>query len=226
MRKITKSKAVPKTLQTAPVPTNPGTVQELIYKAADVRHQLLEDQHDKCAYCECRIPQAYNDVEHYRPKSIYYWLGHDWNNLLYACPICNRSYKKALFPLKNIAKRVTAPGSLDGEEPLILNPAFEEPANHIRFNRHIMVGITDEGRETINTFHLNDRRVLVNDREQLFDLYKKEKDKLKIAEYMKLLPNIDGDMLQKINEVIQLCLQSIQQYKSLDTPYSGMLINQ
>ena len=225
MRKIEKSAHIPDTLQNAPIPTCADEVKSTYYRADDVRNQLLEDQHDKCAYCECRIPKDYNDVEHYRPKSIYYWLGHDWNNLLYACPVCNRTYKKTKFPLKNEASRVTTPGSLDGEEPLIINPAFEEPANHIRFNRHIMVGITDEGRETINTFHLNDRRVLVNDREQRFDLYKKEKDKLKIAQKMKSLTD-SKELIQEINKAIQLCLQSIQQYKSPDTPYSGMLVNQ
>lgn len=224
MRKITKSNAIPKTLQAAPVPTSPKEVKDF-YKADDVRTQLWEDQHYKCAYCESRISKEYKDVEHYRPKSKYYWLGHDWNNLLYSCEICNRSYKKTKFPLKNEANRVTAPGCLDGEEPLIINPAFDDPANHIRFNRHIMVGITDEGKETINMFQLNDRRVLVNDREQLFDLYKKEKDKLKIAQKMKLLTDSE-EMIQEINKAIQLCLQSIQQYQSPDTPYSGMLVNQ
>ena len=34
------------------------------------------------------------------------------------------------------------------------------------------------------------------------------------------------EMIQEINKAIQLCLQSIQQYKSPDTPYSGMLVNQ
>ena len=224
MRKITKSNAIPKTLQTAPVPTRPEEVKESIYKADDVRTQLWEDQHYKCAYCESRITKEYKDVEHYRPKSKYYWLGHDWNNLLYSCEICNRSYKKAIFPLKNEANRVTAPGSLDGEEPLIINPAFEEPANHIRFNRHIMVGITEEGRETINMFQLNDRKVLLNDREQLFELYKREQIKLKIAEKLKLSADSE-ETIKEINEAIQLCLQSIQQYKSPDTPYSGMLVN-
>lgn len=144
---------------------------------------------------------------------------------MYSCEICNRTYKKTKFPLKNEANRVKTPGSLEDEEPLIINPAFEEPVNHIHFNRHIMVGITDEGKETINIFHLNDRAVLINDRQQLYELYEKEKKKIKIAEKMKLLTD-SKERIAEINEAIQFCLQSIQQYQSQDTPYSGMLVNQ
>ena len=71
MRKIDKSPNIPATLVDAPIPTSPAKVKEDIYKADDVRKQLLEDQHNKCAYCESRIPKEYNDVEHYRPKSKY-----------------------------------------------------------------------------------------------------------------------------------------------------------
>ena len=155
MRKITKSNVIPLTLRNGPVPTGPDEVKESIYKADDVRDQLLEDQHYKCAYCESRITREYNDVEHYRPKSVYYWLGHDWNNLLYSCDLCNRTYKKTNFPLKNEANRVTVPGSTDVEEPLVINPAFEEPTEHIRFNRYMLVGITDEGKNTIAVSYTN-----------------------------------------------------------------------
>ena len=67
MRKITKSNIIPLTLRNTPAPADPDEVKESIYKADDVRDQLLEDQHYKCAYCESRITREYNDVEHYRP---------------------------------------------------------------------------------------------------------------------------------------------------------------
>lgn len=226
MRKINKSAEVPKTLQNAPVPTRSDEVKESVYKAEDVRKQLLEDQHYKCAYCECRITKEYNDVEHYRPKSIYYWLGHDWSNLLYSCDLCNRTYKKTYFPLADETKRVTTPGSLAGEEPLIINPAFDEPTVHLRFNRHIMVGITDQGKKTIEMFHLNKRPVLVHDRELLFELYAKEKNNLEKMKKLLESPDLTDDLRCSINEIIASVSASINQYKSMDTPYSGMLLNQ
>lgn len=217
---------IPLTLQNAPVPACLDEVKESVYKADDVRDQLIEDQHYKCAYCESRITREYNDVEHYRPKSVYYWLGHDWNNFLYSCDLCNRTYKKTNFPLKNEANRVTFPGSLDIEEPLIINPAFEEPATHIRFNRYMLVGVTDEGKKTIDLFQLNDRPVLVNDRAQLYELYVREKDKLEKMRKLLDSPVLTGELRASIHQIIQFSTESVNQYKSIDTPYSGMLINQ
>ena len=52
MRKIEKSPNVPKSLQDTPVPNSKDEVKESIFKAEDVRKQLMEDQHNKCAYCE------------------------------------------------------------------------------------------------------------------------------------------------------------------------------
>ena len=107
MRKIDKSPNIPATLVGANVPTSPAKVKKDIYKADDVRLQLETDQHYKCAYCECYLPLQYHDVEHFRPKSHYYWLGHDWKNLLYSCERCNRLYKKAKFPKRNCAIKIS-----------------------------------------------------------------------------------------------------------------------
>lgn len=226
MRKIDKSPNIPKTLQNAHIPNSLGEVDKSIYKADDVREQLLKDQYNKCAYCESRISKEYNDVEHYRPQSTYYWLGHDWNNLLYSCPLCNRSYKNDGFPLVNEANRVTAPGDLSMEEPLIINPTTEEPTVHIRFNRYIMVGITPQGKKTIEMFQLNEREVLVHDREVLFESYKREKKNMENMQKLLASPNLTNGLCNSINEIIASQLETINQYKSLDTPHSGILVNQ
>lgn len=159
MRKINKSASVPPTLKNVSAPTNPSEVRETVYRANDVRQQLMKDQFHKCAYCECRVTLPYNDVEHYRPKASYYWLAYEWSNLLYACSLCNRTYKKAFFPLVDESQKVTAPGSLEAEKPLLINPAVDIPTDHVKFRRHEIVGVTDKGRETIKLLHLNDRIV-------------------------------------------------------------------
>ena len=64
--------------------------------------QLLNETNDKCAYCEAPTSVvAYGDVEHYRPKSKYWWLAYCYENYLPSCQLCNQKYKKAKFPVKN-----------------------------------------------------------------------------------------------------------------------------
>ena len=57
------------------------------YKTKDIKTALKGLYHGKCAFCEQKIEAAH--IEHFRPKSIYYWLAYSWDNLLYICPTCN-----------------------------------------------------------------------------------------------------------------------------------------
>lgn len=61
--------------------------------------QLKKETSGKCAYCEASTDVvAHGDVEHYRPKSIYWWLAYTYDNYLYVCQICNQTYKSDNFP--------------------------------------------------------------------------------------------------------------------------------
>ena len=64
------------------------------------KDQLIFETNSKCAYCEAdtRVV-AHGDVEHYRPKSIYWWLAYCYDNYLFSCQICNQSYKSNNFPI-------------------------------------------------------------------------------------------------------------------------------
>lgn len=63
--------------------------------------QLEMECHSKCAYCEANTKVvAHGDVEHYRPKSIYWWLAYTYDNYLFSCQICNQSYKSNNFPIE------------------------------------------------------------------------------------------------------------------------------
>jgi uncharacterized protein (TIGR02646 family) len=112
-----------------------------------VAEELWRSQHHKCCYCETRIPQGYNDVEHYRPKAAadrrpgcasthgYWWLAFSWENLLFACPDCNRSHKNSKFPLnygcQPLMPEDLPPGS---ESPLLIDPSSAvNPVEHIEF---------------------------------------------------------------------------------------------
>lgn len=62
--------------------------------------QLLVESANKCAYCEAPLKAvAYGDVEHYRPKSVYWWLAYSYENYLASCTLCNQAFKKDFFPI-------------------------------------------------------------------------------------------------------------------------------
>jgi hypothetical protein len=61
--------------------------------------QLKEESFGKCAYCEADTSVvAHGDVEHFRPKSAYWWLAYCYDNYTYSCQICNQIYKGDQFP--------------------------------------------------------------------------------------------------------------------------------
>lgn len=74
------------------------------------KKQLKKESGGKCAYCEAPTALvAHGDVEHFRPKSHYWWLAYCYDNYLYSCQICNQSYKGDNFPLADDTKRLPAP---------------------------------------------------------------------------------------------------------------------
>ena len=83
-----------------------------VWKKAKPR--LIEETHGKCAYCEASFAMvAYGDVEHFRPKSKYWWLAYCFDNYLASCQICNQAHKRDQFPV--LGERLTEP-ALDGGE--------------------------------------------------------------------------------------------------------------
>lgn len=113
----------------------------------EVAKELWDAQHHKCCYCEQRVPKGFNDVEHYRPKCRadrrpgcslthgYWWLAFSWDNLLFACPACNRSGKNDLFPLSEGSVSLLAQSDPPGNErPLLLDPgSLVNPIEHIEY---------------------------------------------------------------------------------------------
>ncbi len=63
-----------------------------------IREELSDLYNNKCAYCEKDCDSTH--IEHYRPKSIYYWLAYSWDNLLLSCHECNTK-KSDKFEINN-----------------------------------------------------------------------------------------------------------------------------
>lgn len=72
--------------------------------------QLKVESEEKCAYCESPTAVvAHGDVEHFRPKSIYWWLAYCYDNYLYSCQICNQSFKSNEFPVPGVRMQPNPP---------------------------------------------------------------------------------------------------------------------
>lgn len=70
--------------------------------------QLKRESNGKCAYCEASTDTvAHGDVEHFRPKSLYWWLAFCYDNYLFACQVCNQVHKGDNFPVTTA--RLAAP---------------------------------------------------------------------------------------------------------------------
>jgi uncharacterized protein (TIGR02646 family) len=103
-----------------------------IYGHQDVKDRLKQISHGKCSYCEGSVEHvAWGDVEHYRPKSVYWWLAYTWENLLLSCQICNNR-KSNEFPVRNARATVENP-DLDAEDPCIINPMTEDPEEYFEY---------------------------------------------------------------------------------------------
>ena len=141
-----------------------GKIQKHIFNSnrwKPAKKQLFAETGDKCAYCEAPTSVvAFGDVEHYRPKSSYWWLAYCYDNYLVSCQLCNQKFKRDAFPIQNrkmrgpVIRRNTtdayitsktgtiAPNPLNQDEvddfirehkqerPLLLNPYFDDPVEY------------------------------------------------------------------------------------------------
>lgn len=66
--------------------------------------QLKAESYGKCAYCEGAMAVVgHGDVEHIRPKSVYWWLVYAYDNYAYSCQVCNQVHKGDLWPIQGTA---------------------------------------------------------------------------------------------------------------------------
>jgi hypothetical protein len=90
-----------------------------VWKAA--KPQLKLETGGKCAYCESPTDTvAHGDVEHFRPKSKYWWLAYCYDNYVYACQICNQVHKGDEFPIYASAGPWTGPALPTAPTPAAL----------------------------------------------------------------------------------------------------------
>ncbi|WP_107038196.1 retron system putative HNH endonuclease [Brumimicrobium mesophilum] len=190
------------------------------YKLNDVREALLKIYNHKCAYCEQRIEQYH--VDHFRPKSIYYWLAFSWDNLLISCPKCNENKGKK-FDIDG--KRIVFDSNENNltflnkssvkydliEKPKMINPERVDISNKICFqvsgkifssNKNFGYTIESCG---IDRKDLNDqRRKIIDDFERDITSIKKEfkKNEDKCKEYETIIRKFIRDSKCNSNEFL------------------------
>ena len=140
----------------------------LVSQHGDIEHWrpkgAVTDEHNKTVY----IRDENGTVS---PHPGYYWLAYEWTNLLLSCVLCNQiSSSKPLgkligkgtrFPVKGDYARRR--GEETTEEPLLLNPAEEDPDTHLSVDVTIgiMIPKSERGRISIEILGLNREALVV-----------------------------------------------------------------
>ncbi len=230
------------------------------YGAPDVKSALAAMSNGKCAYCEADYDATQpSDVEHFRPKGAidtdagrikpgYWWLAATWENLLPSCIRCNRREKQLLFdgtelscgkanqfPLVDEASRATSVGQEANEDPLLIDPCSENPADHLHFiddgGHSIAVPIDPDpqslsarkARATIDIFGLN-RAGLVRDRSNYLFWAKLSLARLEWFAYeLNALPRGADNKREEFANWIEQELDFLDRLTCGEGSYTGML---
>lgn len=189
------------------------------YKTDDIRTALKDIYHNKCAYCEQKIEQY--QVEHFRPKKVYYWLAFSWDNLLMGCATCNQ-HKGINFAIdgdkfefvnseENINAINTSSSDCDSTElPRFVNPEVTNPYGYIHFTKSGSIYSHDPRfTYTISTCKI-DRDYLNDERRKLLDVFRRD---IKSA----LIDNESVD--DQRNEIATVTKKFIRDAKDIELQY-------
>jgi uncharacterized protein (TIGR02646 family) len=155
-----------------------------VYSDARVKATLEKIFHGKCAYCESRYRATQPmDVEHWRPKSVYWFLAADWVNLYPSCIDCNRRRKHTVrmedgsertlllgklddFPLVNGTAAAGDRAGVKSERPLLLDPCEDDPESFFEYTKEGVIRSkkADQRAETSITVYALNRMGLVIER--------------------------------------------------------------
>ena len=205
------------------------------FRTKDIKDSLEVIYNKKCAYCEQivirnSLEQTDNKstVEHYRPKSKYYWLAYSWDNLLWCCHKCNEnkdnnfeflgnevSYEKSFK--ENIHSSTIFYNEI--EKPKMINPEIESVIKLLDFEKGIISSSDKRVKYTIETCGL-DREDLNEKRKKIIDEFvKKIKDRrLANKPIDDIVEDLKSDIISKDKEFIALRLWLLINYTSLIKP--------
>jgi uncharacterized protein (TIGR02646 family) len=204
------------------------------YKLDEVKEALWTLFSGKCAYCESKLEVIY-PVEHFRPKSVYYWLASTWSNLLPSCTDCNTLVKLDLFPLQTGSTRAQHEGEESAETPLLINPCQDEPTNLLEFVQAEATGDVvlreaagcfglnlEKAQESIRLYSLNTKPLVDRRRDAMIPIQGAIR---RITRNMTRLEAKPGKKRkQELLEEIKEDLDFLRPYeKTIDKEFSGMV---
>ena len=163
----------PKLLTTLPAKTS-----DYVNHWSRLKPTFVQVVSKHCPICSSPAVRYNEDIDHYRPKSLYKWLAYEFSNYIIICADCNRAYKRIRFPIFG-TKATEANKDLKQEQPLLINPLIDKPTdffkillfekggsirtNHMRFK--LVPQRTDKKSyeyqkviETVDTFNLDNSR--------------------------------------------------------------------
>ncbi len=203
------------------------------YKQLDIKEALQTIYHKKCAFCEqkiieCRdnnLEECSSTVEHYRPKSKYYWLAFSWDNLLWCCYRCNHNkgnnfeiladevYYEESFK-ENIHSY--AQQYQEFEKPKMIHPEIESVLEKLSFDDGVIASKDKRVQYTIGMCGL-DRDSLNEKRQTIIDDFKESlmDKKLKNESIEILLKTLLDAFKNQNNEFLALRYWILRNYKSL-----------
>lgn len=192
-------------------------------RKTDVFPAVMQLFSEKCAYCETPVISMLADIDHFRPRASvaedarhpgYWWLANRWDNILLACRGCNAA-KSNRFPLEDEKRRAFIVGGEIYEQPLLIDPTVDNPAEHFVYDeRGFVASDTLRGQTTIAQLRLN-RDSLVLERKQAVHHLLARIEQLKHA----LLAEKKGE---DNKEFINTCLWHLQDLTDKKSTYSAI----
>ena len=136
------------------------------YRRKPVKESIVKETGGKCAYCESLVTHVYHgDVEHILPKALFADLRLNYDNLTFACAVCNNNK-----------------GNYFNEDAPILNPYADSPEDHLVAFGSVLLRKNGStvGQRTIDLLDLNRleerRRERIGLVQQLGERYSAEPD--------------------------------------------------
>ncbi len=208
------------------------------FKSSDIKKSLKELYKNKCAFCEEQVKVCIDNeledcsstVEHYRPKSIYYWLAYSWDNLLWCCYRCNQNKDNTFDVTKQLGtfdkktflnkdkNRIHNTFKIYNriEKPFMIHPELESVLNKLTFVNGIIDSTDSRIEYTIRTCAL-DRDDLNEKRLKVIEKFKnnaKKRNRLNKS-YQDILDNLKKDFMNEQSEFRALKFWIIKNHKSL-----------
>ena len=159
------------------------------FKQSDTK-LALDIFSETCVFCQQKLTIATGNedarsVEHFRPKSKYWWLAYSWDNLFPVCRVCNQEKDNNFYcsgtQITNIRStdlaniHTLAADYQTIEQPKLLHPVLDESEIHLKYDLKgkIEDDVSARGKYTIDTCKL-DRLDIQGKRKSIFDEFDTE----------------------------------------------------